>query len=213
MDTVILGAGGHARVILAALLLRGVRPIGCLSPVAPDSGWPSEIGYLGDDSRLAELDPARVRIINGVGSVGETLLRRKLFEWAKALGHTFLSIVHPTAIIIDHQPEAEGVQVMAGAIIQNGVVFGPNVLINTGAIVDHDCRIGAHGHVATGARLSGGVELGIGVHLGTGASVIQGIHVGDGAIVGAGAVVIRDVAAGSTVVGNPARPVAIRNTR
>ena len=51
------------------------------------------------------------------------------------------------------------------------------------------------------------ITLGRDVWLGASAIVLPGITVGDGAIVGAGAVVTRDVAPGTTVVGNPARPV------
>lgn len=46
-----------------------------------------------------------------------------------------------------------------------------------------------------------------GANLGSGVTVLPGIEIGAGAIVGAGAVVTADVAAGSTVVGVPARPV------
>lgn len=46
--------------------------------------------------------------------------------------------------------------------------------------------------------------------LGTGAIILPGVTIGAGATVGAGAVVTRDVADGSTVVGNPARPIISR---
>lgn len=208
MDTIILGAGGHARVLLAALSLRGIRPLGCLSPQAPGPAWPADVAHLGDDLCLAEFEPANTRLINGVGSTNTTALRRQVFERAKQLGHTFLAVVHPSAVIAETVSLSEGTQIMAGAVVQTGAVMGSNVLINTGAIIDHDCRIGEHSHVATGARLSGGIDVGCDVHIGTGASVIQGVRIGMNATVGAGAVVIADVVPGSTVVGNPARMLA-----
>ena len=52
-------------------------------------------------------------------------------------------------------------------------------------------------------------------YIGSGAILRQGkpgqpLVIGRGATVGMGAVVTKDVAAGSTVVGNPARPMAAR---
>ena len=46
--------------------------------------------------------------------------------------------------------------------------------------------------------------------LGSGAVILGGVTIGEGALVGAGAVVTRDVAPGEVVVGNPARPMALR---
>ena len=46
-----------------------------------------------------------------------------------------------------------------------------------------------------------------GASIGSGATILCGVTIGERAVVGAGAVVTRDVAAGTTVVGNPARSV------
>lgn len=204
---VLLGAGGHARSLLGLLAARGLRATGCIAPSAPGAGWPGDCPWLGDDAALDGLDPARVALVNGLGS---TALRRKVFEAARARGFSFPPVVHPSVIRAEDGALAEGVQVLAGAILQAGVTVGENALLNTGCIVDHECRIGAHAHLAPGVTLSGGVTIGSGVHVGTAAVVIQGICIGEGAIVGAGAVVTKDVATGVTVVGNPARPLPRR---
>jgi serine acetyltransferase len=49
--------------------------------------------------------------------------------------------------------------------------------------------------------------LGDRVDVGAGAIVLGALTVGDDAVIGAGSVVVHDVAAGTTVVGNPARVV------
>lgn len=204
---VLLGAGGHARSLLGLLAARGLRAAGCIAPAAPAEGWPGDCPWLGDDTALEALDSGSVALVNGVGSVGSTALRRKVFDAARARGFAFPPVTHPSAIRAEDVTLADGAQVLAGAILQAGVTVGENALLNTGCIVDHECRIGAHAHLAPGVTLSGGVTIGRGVHVGTAAVVIQGICIGDGALVGAGAVVTKDVAPGVTVVGNPARPL------
>ena len=62
--------------------------------------------------------------------------------------------------------------------------------------------------VDPGAVLTGRARVGESVEIGSGAVLIPDVEVGDGATVGAGAVVTRPVAAGATVVGVPARPLA-----
>lgn len=210
-NLIMLGCGGHARVLVAALELQGIAPTGCLSPTAPDARWPSSIPYLGGDDELAKLDPADVALINGLGSIGSTAKRQQIYEALAAREFSFAPVIHPSALVAKGAILGDGVQVMAGAIVQSGADIGPNVLLNTGAIIDHDCLLQAHCHVATGARLSGDVRLGTGVHVGTGAAIIQGISIGEHALIGAGAVVVHDIPARVTVVGNPARQLEKRS--
>lgn len=54
------------------------------------------------------------------------------------------------------------------------------------------------------------IEIGRNVWIGGGALLLPGISVGDDAVIGAGAVVTGSVPAGSTVAGNPARPLVPR---
>ncbi|KLU62646.1 putative acetyltransferase EpsM [Peptococcaceae bacterium CEB3] len=205
---IIIGAGGHAKVLLDILLAQKADILGLTDADTASPGVGRHVlgvPVLGGDSQVPEHSPEDIRLVNALGSVGRIGKRREIFQHFKALGYSFASVFHPAAIISRLTELGEGVQLMAGVVVQAGVVLGDNVLVNTRASVDHDCRIGAHAHLAPGAILSGGVTLGEGVHVGTGAVIIQGITVGEGSVIGAGAVVIRDVPSGVTVAGNPAR--------
>ena len=210
---VIIGAGGHARVLLAALAAQGLRPQGCIALTSPASPWPSEVVYLGSDAVLDTLDPRDTTIVNGVGSVASSAARRRIFEDAKQKGFGVLTVIHPSAYVAPDVVLGDGAQIMAAAVVQTGCTVGSNTLINTGAVLDHDCHVGAHCHIATGAALSGGVRLDDSVHVGTGAAIIQGVQLGSGSIVAAGAAIVDDVAAGAKVGGVPARPIAIQPER
>jgi sugar O-acyltransferase (sialic acid O-acetyltransferase NeuD family) len=203
---IMIGAGGHARVVAEALKAEGRVLAGFVTPDAESgSGVMQDIQRIGSDEDLLVFGPADVLLVNGIGSAGRPLARRSAFERFKAAGFAFTGVVHPSAIIASDVIMGEGAQVMAAAVLQPGVRLGRNALINTGAIVDHDTNIFDHAHVATGARLAGTVTLGEGAHVGAGASVINNVRIGAGAIVGVGAVVLRDVDAGTVVTGVPAK--------
>lgn len=204
----LLGAGGHARVVLDLLHTRGRMAAACLDLSAPDENWPQEVPWLGTDDELASLDPEDWHLINCIGSTGRIDIRKTVFQKAAAQGFSFDTIVHSSAVVSGDTAIGPGSQIMAAAIVQAGAQLGANVLINTGAIVDHDAELGDHSHIAPGAVLSGAVSVGEAVHIGTGAVVRQGVTIGSGALIGAGAVVIGDVPAGECYIGNPARALA-----
>ena len=206
LPLVLLGGGGHAKVLLDALLLTRRHVLG-FTDLETAAASALSVPRLGGDDAVLRFMPSDIRLVNGMGSIGSTASRRDLFERFRTLGYQFDGVVHPSAVIAPGVVLDEGVQVMAGAILQTGVHVGANAIINTAASVDHDCRIGDNVQLAPGAILCGGVRVGVGAHVGAGAVVIQGVTIGDGAIVGAGAVVVRDVPSQSTVVGVPAREI------
>lgn len=205
---VIIGAGGHGRVLLDALRqAAAVEVLGFCDAHEQLHGVTLHgVPVIGnDEDLLRDYKPDDVALVNGLGSVGDSGPRGRVFELFRRKGYRFASVIHPRAIVAADVRLGEGVQIMAGAIVQSGAQLGENVLVNTGAIVDHGCRLGDHVHVASGAVLSGDVVVGEAAHVGTGATVIQGIQIGPRALVAAGAVVIYDVGRDTKVVGVPAR--------
>lgn len=204
-NLVLLGAGGHARVIIEIVRMNREYEIsGVVSPVAPPDS--TGVPWLGDDRVLPQLRHDGVtHFIVAVGSTGPASPRRKLYEQAGREGLQPASAIHPRAIVSPTATLELGTVVMAGAMINAHARVGENVIINTGAVVEHDCSVAAHAHVATRACLCGGVCVGEDAHIGAGATIRQSLAVGAGAVVAAGAVVVHDVEAGTMVKGVPAR--------
>lgn len=206
----VLGAGGHAKVLVEALLA-GAAVVAGIVDADPKLNGMQLLGVpvLGGDELIETFPPSEILLVNGIGSVGLPVRRRELFELFKNRGYRFATVVHPSAIIASDVELEEGAQIMAGAVIQPGSRIGSNAVINTRVSVDHDCSIGAHTHIAPGVTLSGAVTVGASSHVGTGATVIQGVTIGSHSVIGAGTLVLKDVPSSVTVVGVPARVVKV----
>ena len=206
LPIIILGSGGHAKVVIDVLRLQGREVIGLTTQDRAMFGH-SVLGcrIIGDDDALAGHAPAQVRLVNAIGSVEMMEKRKQLFEKFKARGYVFEQAIHPSAVIARDAVLGEGAQVMAGAVVQPGARIGDNTIINTRASIDHDCVIGCHVHISPGCTLSGNVTVGDETHIGAGATVIQGRQIGCGCLIAAGAVVVRDIDDGERVAGVPAR--------
>lgn len=209
LPVIILGAGGHAKVLIDALLSASAVIAGIVAP-DPALAGTNILGVpvLGGDDVVNEYPPSEIQLINGLGSVGLPVNRQQIFEKFKGMGYKFATVIHPSAVLASGVVLGEGAQVMAGVVIQPGSHTGINSIINTRASVDHDCTIGDHVHIAPGVTISGGVTVGTCSHVGTGATVIQGISIGNGCLVAAGAVVTKNIADGTMVRGVPAREFA-----
>ena len=204
---VILGGGGHARVLISLIRATARYEIaGILDPGLKREDMVVDICILGADNLLSrQIKEGITLACIGVGSVGGNSKRPGLYKTVKELGFSVPCLIHPQAIVKETEVNiAEAVQVMAGAIIQAGSFVRENTIINTGVIIEHDCVIGKHVHICPGAVISGGVTIGDSSFIGAGSTIIQGIKIGNNSVVAAGAVVIDDVGDGLKVKGVPA---------
>ncbi|EMT45875.1 acetyltransferase [Anoxybacillus flavithermus] len=203
---IIVGNGGHARVLTEVLLMQKKQILGYTAPTEEQN--PYNITYLGTDEAILQHEPKRVELVNAIGSVSSTKFRAHIFSFFKSRGYRFCTIIHPSAIVSSTAMLGEGVQIMAGAVIQPFVRIGDNTIVNTSASIDHDCYIGDHCHIAPGCVLSGSITIGNGTHIGTGTNIIQNIKIGKNVIIGAGSLVLRNICDCKKVHGSPAKEVS-----
>jgi sugar O-acyltransferase (sialic acid O-acetyltransferase NeuD family) len=204
----LLGAGGHARVVAETALATGrfssiaFLDDRCSGPAQlPDQlGWPV-IGPL-----AAALDPqVHQQFPAALVAIGNAAVRLQWLPRLAASGYELPVVIHPTAWMSPSAQLGVGSVVFAQAAIQAQAVIGSGAILNTGCSVDHDAQLGDGVHICPGARLAGEVQVGDRSWIGIGASVIQQIRIGADVTVGASAAVVRDLPDGVTAVGVPAR--------
>jgi UDP-perosamine 4-acetyltransferase len=190
---IILGAGGHARVLIEALKDYRLDIIGLIDVNLEKGTEICGIPVIGDDEEIAKHSKDDVYLVNGIGSIPGNNHRFKLANDLRNKGYHFLTVVHPSAIIATGAELGDGVQIMAGCVLQSNVSIGQDSIINTGVIIDHDCQIGKNCHLAPGVTLSGGVQVESLVHIGAGSTIIENKKIGAGSVIAAASVVYSDI--------------------
>ena len=190
----ILGAGGHAKVIIEIAELLEYKIAGIFDQ---NENVKNILNYPVSHN-LGNLQKKQ-NIFFALGSNQSRKNNSENFET------TSLNLIHPSAIITKNIDLGRGNAVMAGVVINSSVKVGNFCIINTSANIDHDCEIEDYVHIAPGTALAGNIKVGEGAQVGIGACVKQNVTIGKWAIVGAGAVVINDVPDYAVVIGNPAK--------
>jgi sugar O-acyltransferase (sialic acid O-acetyltransferase NeuD family) len=202
---IILGAGGHGRVVAST---------------ARAAGFEIDAFY-DDDSALWGRTVDGIRVagpiddlltpspIPAVIAIGDNRTRSRI---AERLDLAWAIVRHPASYVAPEAALGVGTVLSPGAVVQPGANVGAHVILNVHAVVDHDAHVADHAHLS-GAHLGAGARIGVGAFMGLGSIVLPGIHLGDWAILGAGSVAIADVEAGTTAVGVPARTLAVTARR
>jgi sugar O-acyltransferase (sialic acid O-acetyltransferase NeuD family) len=213
MQIVIIGAGGHGKVVLDILRAAGEdEPVGFVDSSPTRAG--GRIGGLpifGPANMLPKLRQQGVR--GAIVAIGDCRARVQYASVLREQGFELVNAIHPTSSISRTASLGRNVVVAAQVAVCTEACVEDSVILNTACVVDHECEIGPGAHICPGAHLAGRVRVGAGAWIGIGANVIQCLSIGEHSTVGAGAVVVRDVADHSTVVGVPARVIKAASRR
>lgn len=195
---VIIGAGGHGKVVADIAKLNGYENVKFLDDNVSGSVLNlSIVGKVEDAIKFKKDNDLFV-------AVGNNEVRCQLIKTLVEKGATLPVLIHPSAVIGSGVKMGCGSLVCANVVINAEAVLGNGVIVNTCSSVDHDCIIGDYSHVSVGAHLAGNVKIGSCTLIGAGATVINNVEVCKDTVIGAGAVVVKDIIDSGVYVGVPA---------
>ena len=202
MRIAVIGAGGHGKVVLDAILSKGAHTVAGVVDDNPElaGGKLFDVPIAGSTDNLSGVEGFIV-------AIGNNRVRREKYDLLLKAGYTPVSIIHPSAVISPSARIGIGTAVLANVVINPDACVGDNVVLYTSCTIDHECGISDHSYISPGCNVCGRVNVGTGAMIGAGAVILPGLSIGEWSTVGAGAVVTVDVPDSVTVVGVPARIV------
>jgi sugar O-acyltransferase, sialic acid O-acetyltransferase NeuD family len=202
----LIGGGGHCHSVVDSVIALGLYDeIGIV-----DTNNHSYLGVsvIGADNDIPGLiKDGWTEAFITVGSVGNTAVRRKLYQMVKSYNLNVPVIIDPSAIIAKNVEIKEGTFLGKRAVINAGTSVGICSIINTGAVVEHDCVISDFAHISPGTVLCGQVTVGDDSHVGAGSVVRQLITIGSESVIGAGSVVVKNIPDKVKAYGNPCKVI------
>lgn len=142
IETILVGAGGHGKVVLDAILSNlntNIKIIGFL-----DDGEIKEIAgikKLGNIKDYIKYKDKKFHI-----AIGNNVFRERL---SKEIGeNNLVTIIHKTAYVSSMSNVGNGSYIGAMTVINPQCKIGKACIVNTGTIVEHDCYIGDYSHLS-----------------------------------------------------------------
>ncbi len=198
---VIIGAGGHAKVIADIIIKSGDEVLAILDDNEKIIGS-QIINELNIKVSGKVADCINYKNAEFVIAIGSNKIRKDI---SQKYDLKYYTAIHPSATIGLDAKIGEGTVVMPGAIINSGAVIGKHCIINTSSVIEHDCKLEDFVHISPNSTLAGKVTIGECTQIGVGACVKNNIVIGENSLIGAGAVVVKDILEPGTYIGIPAR--------
>lgn len=147
MRLIILGAGGHGRVV---------------ADIARQTGRYEQIQFLDDQAVGADIvgkceeyfrfKDADIEMYPAFGN------NEARIQWENKIMEAEIilaKIVHPLAYVSPQAEVADGCVIMPYAIVNTGTIIKKACILNIGSLVDHDCILEEGCHLAPGAIVKG----------------------------------------------------------
>lgn len=191
-EVIIIGAGGHGKVIADIIKKNG----------------DTVLGFLDDNTEAKDTlgcvcDCVKHKDKYFIIAIGNNKIRKAIAEEYKEL--KYYTAIHPSAVIADDVKIGCGTAVMANSVINASAVIGKHCIINTAAVIEHDNVMGDFVHVSPNAALCGTVMTGDSCHIGAGAVIKNNVSVAADTVIGVGGAVVSDITVKGTYIGVPVK--------
>jgi sugar O-acyltransferase (sialic acid O-acetyltransferase NeuD family) len=194
---IIVGTGGHSKVVCASLEENNFLDI----QVRDDKVSKIKKNFMGKSihspALLSNMHGSKLHV-----AIGDNLIREQILMLGIKRGALAASVIHPLSSIHNIDMVANGSFIANGAILSVDSSVGVGTIVNHNTVIDHDCNIGTFCHIAPGSTIGGNVTIGKRVLVGSGATILPNIIIGDDSIIGSGSVVTRSISKGTTWIGN-----------
>ena len=208
---IIIGSGGHAKVVADIILTRekelneNLKIIGFLDDNFKNLRYDNifNIPILGDLNNIDNFSKNEDYFF--IIAIGSNEVRKKISEKYKELN--YYTAIHPKSIISREVEIGSGTVVMANVVINPASTIGRHCIVNTSSVIEHDNKIGDYVHISPNTTLCGGVNIDDNSWIGAGSGVRQQIYIGKNVVVGANSVVVKDIENSCIVAGNPAKKI------
>ena len=200
-EALILGGGGHSKVILDILLKEKYKTLGILDRAIPAGKRVLNVDVIGTEKVIEEDEITFEEIFIGIGFHPKNKERSMAFTRLKKMGLNISSVLSPQAYISKESNLGEGVHILTNASVHAGVQIADNSIVNTKSSIDHDSIIGKDCHLSPGSIICGNCSVGNNVYIGAGAVIINNISIGSNCLIAAGSTVYRDIPDNTTFYG------------
>lgn len=210
---VVIGASGHAKVVMDIIELEGkYRIAGLIDTYKPAGELLFGYEILGAEETLAKLVSSG-EVDGGIITIGDNWVRHLMAEKIRSLlpDFNFIRTVHPSASVARGVTIGGGSVLMAGVVVNSESKVGEFCVLNSNASLDHDSVMEDFSSLAPNATTGGNVSIGAFSAVSMGANILHGLNIGKHSVVGAGAVVLDDVPEFCVAYGVPARVISKRH--
>ncbi|MBO3100170.1 acetyltransferase [Gelidibacter pelagius] len=211
---ILIGTGGHAAEVREYIRYHNrVNPIGIIEILGfLDENEDLHRQYKYPEPYLGTVDDHQINTdIEYMFCFGNMIYKEKLVKHFKEQGATFLTFIHPTALIAESSKIGEGVLISHNASVGPMAVVGDFNILNSRCTIGHDTILGDYNFISPQVSLSGNTKIGSHNMFGVNSATIPGVSLGDNNVIGAGCVVTKNVEDNSVVVGVPGKVVKTRN--